>query len=460
MIQSIKERIENLLTSPGRELGRWARFVRFQIQLWRFCGRQLRALNVMAMSSALSFRTIFALIPALVMALLVLKSVVPLEEGRPILREWLEKAGVTEIVIVSEESMLEADDAGGGEPEKKILSAADEIEKLVRQVESKLTFRRLGPVGAVLLIWTALTLLTTMERSLNRIYGARQSRSLPRRVFLYWSVLTLGPIILMMASYLEKELSKAALGVPAIAWLLTGLGWIQPVLVGIVVLATIYKVMPNMTISYRSAIGGALIAMPLWLVAKWAFLIYVHKVGSSLYGAMGLIPLFLMWLNFSWTIFLFGAELSHTAANLSYMQSQELAEKITLTPADLLAGAVAVVRPYLAGAEPSRFEEIADKLNLPHESVHDLLDRLCAAKIVCRADDEGGDSFLPARTPDKIAVLEILNIEDSTRLAGKVQYEDDIHKIVDRIKTRTQKGLEQYTLSDLIHEVDNENPGH
>ena len=96
IIETISERVENLITSPGKELGRWARFFRFQIQLWRFCMLRLRSNNALAMSSALSFRTIFALIPALVLAILVLKSVGVLEHSKEPLREWLDAASSTE----------------------------------------------------------------------------------------------------------------------------------------------------------------------------------------------------------------------------------------------------------------------------------------------------------------------------------------------------------------------------
>ena len=81
IIDRISKRIENLLTAPRDELGRWVRFLRFQIQLSRFCLRRLRDHNAMAMSAALSFRTIFALIPVLVLGIVVLNALGVLDEG-------------------------------------------------------------------------------------------------------------------------------------------------------------------------------------------------------------------------------------------------------------------------------------------------------------------------------------------------------------------------------------------
>lgn len=80
----------------------------------------------------------------------------------------------------------------------------------------------------------------------------------------------------------------------------------------------------------------------LWLVAKWGFAIYVTKlVGTgNLYGALGLLPLFLIWLNLSWLLFLFGAELANAAANLDTMNLEEQAGRTMLGPSDVLAAAV------------------------------------------------------------------------------------------------------------------------
>ena len=178
----LKSRIESLLTTPGQELGRWARFLRFQIQLWRFCMRRLRQHNAMAMSAALSFRTIFNLIPILVLAILVMKSVGVLQDSKDSLRKLLDTAGFSQIRLLDDSSSEAAKLQDQTTlPSDTRNSAADEIMNLVENVENQLTFSRVGPVGIALLIWTSVTLLTTIERSLNRIYEARASRGVFRQ---------------------------------------------------------------------------------------------------------------------------------------------------------------------------------------------------------------------------------------------------------------------------------------
>jgi membrane protein len=449
---AIRQRIERLLTQPGQELGRVARFVRFQIQLWRFCARQLWEDNVTAMSASLSFRTIFALVPAIALAFLVLKSVGVLEDGKAGLSDLLEASGLAEISVVRETDPI-GTPAGDTDPTgPRIINVAKEIESLVERVESKLTVERLGPIGVVLLIWTALTLLTAMERSLNRIFNAPRNRSLLRSMPLYWSLLTLGPVVLMAADYAGDRIVGRFGDAAGVAWLLAALGWAGPVLVGMLVVSALYKLLPNTRVRFRSAIGGAVIAVPLWLIAKWAFALYVRKfvATGNLYGALGLLPLFLMWLNLSWLIFLFGAEIAHTAVNLGRLELTERAKRVMLGPIDLLAAAVAVARPYLKGQGPASVDEVASQLQLPGESTERLLDRLNSVGLICPVEGEAAGTYVPARAAARTPILQILEIQSLNQPETERRYTPEIRDAIDLVRQQAHNTLGSLTLADLL----------
>ncbi|HOF18533.1 MAG TPA: hypothetical protein PK082_06460, partial [Phycisphaerae bacterium] len=99
----LRRRVGNLLAAPGEELGSWARLAQYQFHLWRFCLRRLREHNAMAMSAALSFRTIFALVPTLVLAFLALRAAGVMGDARQSLRDLMERGGLTQIALVREE---------------------------------------------------------------------------------------------------------------------------------------------------------------------------------------------------------------------------------------------------------------------------------------------------------------------------------------------------------------------
>ena len=98
-MQKILHQWEEFLDAPGKELGRWARLLRFQMQLGRFCVKQLNLINAPALSSALSFRTIFAMIPTIVLGILVLKQVGGFESSKENLHQFLDKTGFTQIAF-------------------------------------------------------------------------------------------------------------------------------------------------------------------------------------------------------------------------------------------------------------------------------------------------------------------------------------------------------------------------
>ncbi len=456
----LREQFERLLASPRQELGRWARLLRFQIELWRYCARRLHANNVTAMSAALSFRTVFAMIPVLVLVVLMLKSVGALEDSKRSLRRFLEASGFRQIAVTQPVARPEDGPAPASTPAVGV-NLADQVEKLVTNVEHKLTFQRIGPVGGVLLIWTALTLLTTIERALNRIFEAPRSRALGRRVLLYWSAMTLGPIVLVAASYLGRNVIETFQDTAGLSWLLILLGQAGPALVGIIVLAAVYKYLPNTQVPMRSAIGGAVVAVPVWLTAKWGFSLYVRHfvVTGNLYGLLGVLPLFLLWLNLSWLIFLFGAELAHTATNLGRMRLAERAERLLLGPSDMLAVLVAVARSFTHGRGAVPFQEISGRLNLPGEAVARLLDHLVAAGLIVPAGEEEHIAYTLGRPPEAITVAQVLALADPHAADGAVAaFAPEIDAALTPVRAGLLNALDSMSLADLLAAGENAVP--
>ncbi|MBL7133533.1 MAG: YihY/virulence factor BrkB family protein [Phycisphaerae bacterium] len=454
IIDSLKQRITRLLSAPGDEIGSWGRFLRFQIQLWRSCGRRLGENNSMAMSAALSYRTIFVLVPTVFLAVLVLRPMGKLEDAKRGLRKFLKAQGFAEIHMAKRGTTTGPDRTSApATGQTEAIRIDDWAISLVDSVDSRLTVASVGPIGAVLLIWTTITLLTTIERMLNRIFGAPRSRSVGRRTLLYWAAISLGPIALLAAAYAGDVLKAAFAETPVLSWVLAVSARAAPIILGVVLLAAFYKLMPNTHVSFRAALGGAVIAVPLWLLAKWAMALYIELVVAkgSFYGALGLVPLFLIWLNLVWLIFLFGAELAHTAVNLRRISTAEQADKIMLGPWHLLAAAIVVARPYQAGRGPASLEEVFTKLNLLSESAQRLLWHLSAGGIICPVADEPEGKFLLARPAEKIPVAEILDIgcPGTSELSPQV-CDGQVARALSRVRGKTGGALESLTLADIL----------
>jgi len=466
LLDALRHRIRNLLTAPLTELGSWARFARSQITLWRFCVRRLHDNNVMAMSSALSFRTIFAMVPTIVLALLVLRWGGRLEESKQWLHDFLDRSGLTQITYMADTDDPEGDPEPAPEPSPppdgtgssppgtppytvpERISVAQKIEEIVNEVESQLTGGRVAPLGVVLLVWTALTLLTTVERCLNRIFEAPRTRSLLRRILIYWSVVTLGPLVIVVAVQAGGGLVESVRNLPVLSWTLGPIGWVAPFVVGILFLASLYTLMPNTRVPWRQALEGALLAVPVWGVARWAFALYVSHVGSrSLYGALGLIPLFLLWLNLSWWVFLFGAQVAHAAANVQrLLRADQDADRPTTSWHDL-AAVLAVARTQADRSGPATPAEVAEALALPEYRADALLRGLADAGILLRADDARCALAMP---PDRLPVTRVLNIRSADGEFPPDAADDPVARAVAEARRRSEAGLERLTVADLV----------
>jgi membrane protein len=237
-------------------------------------------------------------------------------------------------------------------------------------------------------------------------------------------------------------------GLPGVSWLLAAIGWAGPVVTGIVLLAALYKLMPNTKVPFRAAVGGAVVAVPLWMLAEWGFSVYVGQVaGSSLYGTLGLLPLFLIWLNLTWLIFLFGAELSHTAVNLEGMRMAELAERTMLGPADLLAVALAVGGPFVRGEGATGVDKISATVKLPGVSLAKLLDRLTKAGVLCPVEAGESSAYVLARPAEGIPLAEVMSAGSA---ATEGRCDADLGEAVGRVRRRSEQAMAGVTLADVL----------
>lgn len=169
---------------------------------------------------------------------------------------------------------------------------------------------RVGWLGFVFLGISALSLVITIDKTLNNIWRAPRLRPIGQRVLVYWATLTLGPILLGGSLSLSSYAVSASKGfVDALPGGVTvSLDILQWFLV-VCGMASLYKYVPNMVVRWRHAfIGGMFVAIALE-IAKKLLAIYLGSVPtySAVYGTFATVPILLIWIYIAWVIVLFGA---------------------------------------------------------------------------------------------------------------------------------------------------------
>lgn len=178
---------------------------------------------------------------------------------------------------------------------------------------------KMGWVGALFLLATALALVLTIDRKLNDIWRVRQPRSLAQRVLIYWAVLTLGPLVLGASLSLSSYAVSASRG-----WVSALPGGVRftldtiEFLLGLAGMAALYRFVPNAPVRWSHAFAGALLAALGIELAKRVLGWYIVQVPtySAVYGAFATVPILLTWLYTGWVIVLMGAVLAASLPSL------------------------------------------------------------------------------------------------------------------------------------------------
>lgn len=167
---------------------------------------------------------------------------------------------------------------------------------------------KLTTIGVVGIALTAVLLLSTIENSFNFIFKVTTPRRWTTKITLYWTVITLGPLLLGTGLSLKGMVAfnKIFASLPeAQIWL----GKIVPAFITCLLLVGVYVFIPNKKVGVLSAFVGALTAMVLFLILKQGFALFMLKNNTykTLYGAVAAVPLMLVWMYLYWAVVIFGA---------------------------------------------------------------------------------------------------------------------------------------------------------
>lgn len=189
-------------------------------------------------------------------------------------------------------------------------TASDTIQNYLEQFIANT--KKMTLVGIIGLIVTSLLLINSINNALNRIWRTKRKRSFMYNLTMYWTILTLGPILVgssvAVSSYIFslKWLSDAASGDVLLSTL--------PFIISIIGFWLLYSIIPTESIPFKEAVIGALVAAILFEIGKRAFALYVTSFPTYqlIYGVVSSIPIMLVWIYCSWCIVLFGAEFAAT----------------------------------------------------------------------------------------------------------------------------------------------------
>jgi len=466
------------LTQPSGELTRWQKAIRYSAELGRHCAGELRHDKAGQMAAALTYHTLFSLLPTLVLILVSLKAFVSEAD-----REQFKDQAVQFVVdalqgetdqptneagqaIALEQGAAPAED-GATEEEIALAEARrsefltvrsklDETFQTVLNQLEKINFASIGVVGVLVFLYGATGLLGTIEKSFNTIFGVAYGRSIYVRFPLYFTTLVLGPIVLLAGQYLQNQFIGLLDASGAWTdWMVGPAVVLAPLVTMWIVLYLIYVLMPNTNVAKKGALIGSLVASIGLVLVREAFRLYVgHAAITSLYGALALLPLFLLFVWLTWLIVLFGLELTYTLGAMKgrrfKRQRHEEAEQI-IDPAWMVPLASHIAEAFTRGTSCT-VEDIRGTLSLPPRALRRMLTALEQANIIHTVgarDDQV--RFSLARPADRVQVAEVLDAAES--IFPQIHSPQGLHgawSVVNQIRDAELNIAKQKSLADLV----------
>jgi membrane protein len=392
-----------------------AQFVHF----WGLVGRFYWRNRCHVRASALAYTTLMALVPLLAVSLTVASLVFDptSETSRKKLTGIIERfvdnvapsLGLSDAEI---QGPMPAD-ADASETTTEASARRATVADNILGFVSRIHFGTIGVTAMLGLIFVAISLLRTIEAAFNDIWGVAIGRGWFESIILYWAAISLGPIIMLVATtsgYLNA-LSEQGAGIqkiPGIGILSTEL---LPLLLVSLGFGALYRVMPNTRVGWQGALIGGLVAAILWWLNNRLGVLYSTKVVtySKIYGSLGAIPLFLLGLYFSWMIVLFGAQVSYVFQNRHAYLQERMAERVHHQAREFVAlrFMAEIGRCFALNLPPPSTPTLSTRFAVPARLATQVLDSLIQAHLIIQtAAPESG--FAPAHPLESISIRDIL----------------------------------------------------
>jgi membrane protein len=355
------------------------------------------------MAAALAFRTIFGMIPVVVIATLLFRAF----GGADVFADFVEH------VLAA----AKLNDVSGPD---EATSLAEWARTTILQVDADIHGRTIGVIGGLVLAWAAIKLLTTIERCFNAICHAPEHRSLARRIPLYWTAITIGPILLYLSFRIESRFINAVQEWGGAGHWASAIGFVTACLATWCFLLGAYVLMPYTKVPRSAAAIGAAVGAFLWTGATSAFGTYIEwsfSKGNStftiVYSSLGLIPLFLFWIYFLWLIVLYGLEVTRLVQIVGSRMDDPATTREewppVVDPASAIPVAEVIAERFERGLSTSA-DEVVEATRFGRRSVNAILESLVETGVLHRLEQQDEPTYTLARPSSQVTTGELLAI--------------------------------------------------
>ena len=339
----------------------------------------------------------------------------------------------------------------------KSLSGQEEVLSWLIEFANKMLDNTKGTLiaglGFVILFWAVIKVLSNIEEAFNDVWQIKKSRTWARKFSDYTSVMIFGPILLIGSSALTVFIKSKVSGIidgnsilelvgPFIFFLIN----LIPYVLVWVLFTVIYVFMPNTRVKFKSGMLAGVVAGTIYQILQVVYIEFQGNVTSynAIYGSFAALPLFLIWLQLSWLVVLFGAEISFAEQNVESYEFEAESTQISYSFRRLLSLIVIhrIVQNFTQDKRPYRSKDISQELELPIRLTREIIFNLVNCGLISELTTERDKelAYAPAFDISEMSLNRVIN-------ALEEYGSDEIPVKKDRVYDSLTHLLEEYNIN-------------
>ena len=291
-------------------------------------------------------------------------------------------------------------------------------------------------IGLLFMLFTVIMLISNIERTFNDIWQVKKPRSMFRTITDYTSMLLLMPVVIVITSGISiffATIFKQIEDTMVIGSLAQFFLQLLPYVLMSGVFIALYLFMPNTKVKLSCALVPGILA---GVAMQGLQLFYIHSqiwVSSynAIYGSFAALPLFMLWIQISWLICLFGAELCYASQNMDdyafKAKTEDLSHRYKMLLSLVLASRIC--RNFSEGGKPLSALKLKLATGIPIRIVNDLLYQLVQINILTEipgGDKDGESLYQPAECITRLSVGTLI---DRMEAQGKWSLTIDVKQL-------------------------------
>jgi membrane protein len=270
-------------------------------------------------------------------------------------------------------------------------------------------------VGIALLLWSVMNLLISIENCFNEIWEIKKGRTWFRKITDYLTISIIAPIFVILSTGLTVLIKAELTHVVFLSQSATVLLKVIAFLMMSGVFTLIYVILPNTKVNLRSAFAAGVFCTLFLELLQWVYLSF--QIGAvrynAIYGSFAALPLLLIWMQYSWYVVLFGAELAFANQNVDHYELENEIENMSVRYRRVIALMITnlVVKNFNEGNKAFTAMEISKKLDLPIRLSRNLINELVETKVFIevKLENDKDAAYQPGISDSKLTVKYIID---------------------------------------------------